>query len=371
MTKITFSLNASQGEAQGNFVLLQGKCFELGTFADKGFSLNEEEADTAAREFKPVPMNYQHVRGPLDKKNRWGEIQTLERRGTELFSKFSVPKWLYDIYKEDGEPLKVSLEWGQKPKRVTAGAWVENPRIVDAHVAVFSENAPDALPKETLEGAQNEPPEDTPSDISDPPSTDTGLPPEDKSQQSPEPKPQGFAVSTGRTPRGNLSMNEKAKQAYLDERAAEGKDPSPSMIAMFDANIKAEKEQIESARRESAVAFSTEMAKDSRILGDAQQGELVVLFCELARLDSIENDVVKFSAEPDALSGKRTDLLRKFISSLPQHNYTQEVTKDNKVFALGSGAPPDKSAEQKAEESRNRILASTALGQAILKEQKK
>lgn len=53
-------------------------------------------------------------------------------KGTELFGKVSIPKWLHKLH-PDG--IKTSLTWSRDNKRIIGNALVLNPRVSDAQIA--------------------------------------------------------------------------------------------------------------------------------------------------------------------------------------------------------------------------------------------
>lgn len=133
-----FSLSATGGVSEDGFVIKPGKLFQAGEYPDKNYSMTEEEIAAAAAAFTgEVPMNVEHAPSVFD--GKLGSIRRVWQEGKELLADFAIPTWLNDLI--GGEPLKVSPEWNRDTKRLTAAAWVINPRITDAALfAAFSES---------------------------------------------------------------------------------------------------------------------------------------------------------------------------------------------------------------------------------------
>ena len=120
---------------EGDFVVRQGKFFEIGDFADKQFSLNEVEADAAIQRFTPAPLNIEHMPTIFD--GKLGDVRKLWRDGKDINAEYAIPKWLHDV--TQAEPIKISSEWNRAEKTAVGGALVLNPRVKDAAMmAAFS-----------------------------------------------------------------------------------------------------------------------------------------------------------------------------------------------------------------------------------------
>lgn len=135
----SFSIDHVAG-SESDYILFDGKAFEAGNYPDKNFSLTAEEAQTAVAAFDaPVSMNYEHKPGFLD--GCLGELRSVKAVGNQIRGVFAVPKWLKAECAKKNMPLKVSLEWDRKTKRIVGGAWALKPRIHDAEVfAAFSDS---------------------------------------------------------------------------------------------------------------------------------------------------------------------------------------------------------------------------------------
>jgi hypothetical protein len=113
-----------------NEVTRTGKVFATGEYADKNFSLTDEEADAAVAAFSPVHANVEHRESEAD--GLLGGLRRVWRQGKELFAEAFIPQNLHDKLQAAGRPLKPSLEWDRTTKRITGVAWVKFPRIEDA-----------------------------------------------------------------------------------------------------------------------------------------------------------------------------------------------------------------------------------------------
>lgn len=124
------------GSVEGDFVLRQGKYFEIGDYPDKGFSLNEQEADAAVDRFAGAPINLEHTATLLD--GKLGRVQRIWRTGRDLLAEYAIPRWLHRV--TNGEPIKISSEWDRSSKMPIGAALVLSPRIEDAvMMAAFRE----------------------------------------------------------------------------------------------------------------------------------------------------------------------------------------------------------------------------------------
>src|SRR5215472_5265752 len=97
-------------KAEGDFVLRQGKFFQLGEYPDKDFALDEAEADAAIAQFVPAPLNIEHIPSLFD--GKLGEIRRLWRQGRDILAEYRIPAWLHAVTGQ--EPIKVSSEWDRK-----------------------------------------------------------------------------------------------------------------------------------------------------------------------------------------------------------------------------------------------------------------
>jgi hypothetical protein len=315
---IKFSLSA-QGIREGAFFILSGKIFECGHYEDKRFSLSEPEADTAIETFEPVQMNYQHGPGPLD--GHLGEIRRVWREGKELFAQFAVPDYLVGIYQSLQQPLPVSLEWEPQRKRITAGAWVVNPRIRDANVRVFSEHGVSfrAVPQER-----------------------------------------------------NDSVDEKIRARIIQDYQDRGEELPDEYKTLFaEADDKAKQEK-EAAILQDAASFSEDLLKNGKIL-PKEKAAAAALFAQAKRDDELNNHAVKFSLDAGSTAeGSRADLVKKVFTDRTSHTLTREVVEDRRAFGVNDTTTQTKEeADAKASEARvQTMLNSTTTGRAALEAKK-
>lgn len=120
----------------GANVLRSGLLFRCGRYDDKSFSLDKSELAAAVRNFKPVPIDLEHVPTILSEKQALGTLQEVATTpdGLNLIGTACLPRWLHDLM--GSEPLKVSTTWDRATKRIRGLALVREPRITDA--ALFS-----------------------------------------------------------------------------------------------------------------------------------------------------------------------------------------------------------------------------------------
>lgn len=146
--EVTFAIG-SIGETQldtikdlKNYVVKRGKVFEVGDYPDKNFVITQEEMQEAIREFKPVPLDYEHVKGWLD--GKLGYLTNIAMGvGNSVMGAIALPKKIADLF--DDMPVKLSLTWLQTAdgkKRIKKAALTANPRVADAVVmAAFNNDA--------------------------------------------------------------------------------------------------------------------------------------------------------------------------------------------------------------------------------------
>lgn len=127
-----------------------GKVFELGSFEDKNFALNEAEADSAISAFSPVDVDSEHQSSVFD--GKLGKVQKLWRKGTEIWGEYFAPKPLFDLV---GSEVTVSASWSYDPKRFIKMALVADPRISDAKLtAAFAMGGAGSRNEEIVMDAQ-------------------------------------------------------------------------------------------------------------------------------------------------------------------------------------------------------------------------
>lgn len=321
MQVASFAIDTKGTVPDGPFLVLPGKCFEVGDYPDKQFSLSESEADKAVTSFSAVAMNDEHrKRSVLSKKDRWGKITSLWRQGSDLHATFSIPRWLAEFAREDGEPLKVSLEWDTRTKRVVGGAWTDNPRIEGAFVAVFSRDD-----------------------------------------------------DVGKPPKGNNRMNRV--EAYRKRCEEEDREPDADALAAFSDLDKSDAASAAASIRQNAVAFSNEMLTAKHLNKDSTAAA-AALFAQLSR-DDADNATVNFSLdENDATTGSRVELFRAFVQTLPKNTLkniiTSEVVQERAAFGINDTTTQTKTeADKKASDARvQTMLNSTTTGRAALEAQK-
>ncbi|MGV3617920.1 MAG: hypothetical protein ACO1SV_21555 [Fimbriimonas sp.] len=123
----------------GDYVVRTGPIFKLGSYPDKAFSLNADEADANIATFMPVPVDVEHDRSVF-KKNPKGEFGSLEkvwRQGEEIIGRVKLPKPFHELL-EPGD-LPVSCHFNPATKQLERLALTGNPRITSAKLsAMFS-----------------------------------------------------------------------------------------------------------------------------------------------------------------------------------------------------------------------------------------
>jgi hypothetical protein len=87
-------------------VVLTGKVFEIGSYPDRDFSIDELEMDAAIACFAPVANDLEHSRLREVLGNSLGELRRVWRTGKDVFGEVVVPKWLASLASNS---VKVSL----------------------------------------------------------------------------------------------------------------------------------------------------------------------------------------------------------------------------------------------------------------------
>ncbi|NWJ46459.1 MAG: hypothetical protein HXX08_11320 [Chloroflexi bacterium] len=120
-------------------VVRRGKVFEAGDYPEKEFSITPEEMEEAVKAFKPVPIDYQHVEGPLDGEfGKLAKVRVDPKDPKNLLGEVAIPKWLHALFK--GKPMKVSTTWDIATKKIIGLAMVNHPAVSDAAVlSAFSQ----------------------------------------------------------------------------------------------------------------------------------------------------------------------------------------------------------------------------------------
>lgn len=147
---VDFALDKSKDSKDGKYVLKTGLLFRAGKYEDKDFELTPDELKNAVNDFKPVPLDIEHVPSILDGKLGTLQAVTASEDGSELYGTAMVPKWLAE--ETAGEPIKVSCTWNRKNKKLEKLALVRNPRVTDAALmAAFTASEVDNGSKTTEE----------------------------------------------------------------------------------------------------------------------------------------------------------------------------------------------------------------------------
>jgi hypothetical protein len=119
--------------AEGEIVTREGPIFVLGDYPDRGISVDETAADAAIAAFSPVALELEHsdTEGrPSIFSGRLGTLESVWRKGAELWGRVSVPRWVDDPWGEYGR--KVSTVWDIPSKTIEGCGLVLNPRVSQA-----------------------------------------------------------------------------------------------------------------------------------------------------------------------------------------------------------------------------------------------
>lgn len=109
-------------------VTRRGPIFKLGSYADKDFSLNADEARQAVSQFQPVAIDSEHKASIFD--GKLGSLRKVDISGDTLYGEMDVPRWLHDLFPDT--PIPVSTTWHRAGKRIIGLALAANPRVSEA-----------------------------------------------------------------------------------------------------------------------------------------------------------------------------------------------------------------------------------------------
>jgi hypothetical protein len=137
MDVATFKLKSEPLRVTDDVVYHAATVFRAGDYPDKKFSLTPSELKDAAAAFtQPVPLDYEHVEGPLD--GQLGQLVAVEpnANGSKLHGMVAIPRWLDRLLPQQA---KLSATWDRASKKLVGLALVRNPRVSDAALmAAFS-----------------------------------------------------------------------------------------------------------------------------------------------------------------------------------------------------------------------------------------
>lgn len=384
----SFAVDSRAPDGDG-FVIREGKVFELGSWADKGFSLDESEADAAIAAFTPPSNDLEHRSTILD--GKLGTLESIRRNGSEIIGRVRIPKWLDAI--QGDKPIGVSLAW-DAAKKVVGNALTLNPRITDAQVvAAFTADADfealdayeffiefvgkrnSAADSKDIQavhdltaklGAECKAREEKAKEAdikytADPPG-----------KEKPKMTIRAFLTSLGFSDKPNLDAEFTAPTVtpVVPPAATPTAPAQPS--AEFTAQMTAMQGEIkvarESALMTAAKAFCAELRAAKKIV-PAQEPQIITAFCMNAKDDAKDQPgyiegLACFNAEGALIEGPRVAALRGQYQAAPALTYTEELldaSDASVLFANGGQAPMDP-AKLKS------YLGMSELGKSALKE---
>lgn len=352
----TFDLNGDLEETD-DFVIVRGKIFEAGEYKDKNFAISPDELAAVAQNFKPVPVDYSHVEGPLD--GKLGELRSvsLAENGTDLMGEVAIPRWLDKALGDTAR--KVSCTWNRATKQLEKLALVNSPRIADA--VLYSFFIDDQLEKSrasadaAFEGKRNS-------------ATDHAT----------IQKIHDNTMSLGAKCSGDnaeyssdhsTNQNQEQKQdreqelpTMSEETKVEFKDSAEyqAMIARFDAQT-AEIERMKAEKRHNDAVSTVEALLREGKAVPAERTALVAAF-ELASTDDASNPV-KVTFGEGGQEGSRVDALKAVYAARPAHVlFGEQVPVGGTVLYTQSAKDPNEVTKDRVRE----LMAFSQLGQAVL-----
>ena len=368
----------------GDFVIREGKVFELGAWPDKGFALDGAEADAAIAVYAPVDNDLEHRKTILD--GHLGKLDSVRRDGTELFGRIRIPKWLDTL--QGDKPIGVSLAWNAA-KQIVGNALTLNPRITDAQVAAAFSADTNLEATEAYEffiefaGRRNSAKDGkdiqavhdltlklgavcTPKEEVEPAFT------------QPKEKPKKMKVSDflaifglGHTPNPDAEFTLPASFATpVNPLVPPVVPPVVPPAAAFSAELETLRGEIKVARdsslMNSAKAFCAELRAAHKIV-PAQEPAIIAAFCMSARDDAkgqpgYVEGLACFSATGDLVEGERLKTLRGQYTAAPVLNFTSELLGGTEQTVLFDATNDTKLTP----EGLAALLNTTNLGQSAL-----
>jgi hypothetical protein len=343
-----FDLNGDLEET-ADYVIVKGKIFEAGRFEDKQFEISPEELAAATEGFKPVPVDYSHVEGPLD--GKLGELRSvsLSENGKDLMGEVAIPKWLDKALGDTAR--KVSCTWNRATKRLEKLALVNTPRIQDAILfAAFIADQEEKQEQEAeFEGRRNS-------------SADH------KTIQSIH----DHCMSLGAKCSGdnaeyssdtNSNDDDKELPTMSEETKVDFKD-SPEYQAL-QAQFTAQQNEIERMKAEKrhsdAVAAVEELLRTGKAV-PAEKAALVAAF-EQAATDDAKSPMQVTFGEGQGQQGTRVDALKAVYAARPAHVLFGETVPVGSQVLLSQGASKK---DEPNQERISHLKSLTPMGRASL-----
>jgi hypothetical protein len=330
----------------GDYIVREGKIFQIGDYPDKGFSLTESEADEALAAFAPVPLNLEHRSTVLS--GKLGQLVETVRRGGDLIGRIRIPKWLDAAIGPD--PVKVSAEWTQGEKRLQGLALCLSPRIADAAMAAFT----------AAEAAPAAPETPAPADLR------TGRAAMNRT-----------ILDRLRVLFGKITEDLEAIETTETEETPAQETPAGDPPAEFAAQttdhqaeiarLQAEIAERDEARvKDAAAAFAAGLVQRGKAL-PAEAESIAALFAHVAASDAAGGAAL---FNDDGPAGDGIARLKAAYEARPAHDLTAERLKSESAAGVvftgdstGADGQPDPARIRE-------LLAMTPLGQKILKETK-
>lgn len=346
----TFDLNGDLEETD-DFVIVRGKIFEAGEYKDKNFAISPDELAAVAQNFKPVPVDYSHVEGPLD--GKLGELRSvsLAENGTDLMGEVAIPRWLDKALGDTAR--KVSCTWNRATKQLEKLALVNSPRIADA--VLYSFFIDDQLEKSrasadaAFEGKRNSATDHaTIQKIHDNTMSLGAKCSGDNAEYSSD-------HSTKQDQKQELpTMSEETKVEFKDSAEYQ------AMIARFDAQT-AEIERMKAEKRHNDAVSTVETLLREGKAVPAERTALVAAF-ELASTDDASNPV-KVTFGEGGQEGSRVDALKAVYAARPAHVlFGEQVPVGGTVLFTQETPDPNKVSPNRIKE----LLAQSEIGRAVL-----
>lgn len=333
----------AQGE-ETEYVVRWGKIFEAGEYPDKGFALTAEEMASAAAEFVPVNIGYEHFPQDHPLKDKLGELREVKvaEDGVTLLGGVAMPAWLDKVL----PPAKrmVSTVWDRATKQLKGLDLTGKPRVSDA--ALMSAYAEFA---ESLSRTM-----------------DDGLLTMDKSETEAEKMSDKEKIETEKI---DAPMGEENGQALAEMQAALSKsDADRAALAAQVETLSADKRQRDSE------AFADGVIAEKKAL-PAEKSSMAALFSQAVLDDEKDGKPSGLATFSEGKQASRVEALRALYASRPRMVLDQELLKEellegDHVVLFNKSETSNKDGSPMSPERKKELLGMTPVGRGVMAETK-
>lgn len=371
----------------------RGPIFKLGTYPDKAFSLNAEEARQAVAMFRPVAIDSEHRASIFD--GKLGQLRAVDLRGDVLYGEMAVPRWLHDLF--PNEPIPVSTTWHRENKQIIKLALATNPRVSEA--AMMSACAVAFARHDTFEG------QSAMQQLHDHAASNGAICNQPAKMHSAHEvsamqKVHDTTVAHGARCNSIAAMTADTKEFSMDEErqsflkwlfggaAKPTTEIAPASFGVVGAPLAlaspAESDEVKRLRDELAKARAERITSDATHFADtqitahkalpAEREAIIAAFTQAAQDDGAHGAVTFADGKTPPTS--RVDQLKAMFAARPAHTLTRELITtqegDAAAFAADNKTQQprtDNAEKPMSKERRTELLGQTDVGRAVLKDE--